>query len=467
MNSITDFLDLEDQDVFVSDIKIEGQTRILTIETHPGRHFCPQCGFRMHSRGIKERRINHPVLQGNYRLLLLLKQRRWKCTNSDCGFEMNESFRFVDKHKRNTNVTDMLIVDAFRDLYSTAADIARRFHLSDTQVLDVFDRYVKLDRLPLTDAISIDEVFLDMDPRCKYALIIQDFHTGDPIDILRSRRTDVTEPYFASIPKEERLGVKYLISDMYNPYIQYVNRYFPTAVPVVDSFHVIQWIIRELDNFTRQLLRRFKERDRIRQEQLSHDLHRDVKLPGSDEVYLLQNYRWLLLKNQKDITYSKIPRFDSHFRCHMDTYDYERRFFDLNPYLKDMRDYKEMYISFNDRYAGDPESAARELDWLISFYLACQNGIFTDFARLLKKYRDPIISSFIMVSKMGPGGIYDARLSNGPIESINRKVKDLKRMGRGFRNFQHMRTRFLFSTRHNPVINGSSCASPVQYFINE
>ena len=95
------------------------------------------------------------------------------------------------------------------------------------------------DLLDLEDAISVDEVFLDMDDNCKYALVIQDFHTGDPIDLLRSRRTNVTEPYFTSIPPEERNSVKYLISDMYNPYISYVDKHFPNAVPVVNSFSCI------------------------------------------------------------------------------------------------------------------------------------------------------------------------------------------------------------------------------------
>lgn len=67
-----------------------------------------------------------------------------------------------------------------------------------TLTLNIFDKYVKLDRLPLSDIISVDEVFLNMDPSHKYALVIQDFHTGDPIDLLRSRKTNVTEPYFTS-----------------------------------------------------------------------------------------------------------------------------------------------------------------------------------------------------------------------------------------------------------------------------
>jgi len=95
-----------------------------------------------------------------------------------------------------------------------------------------------LKELHIKNIAVIDEVHIEMDEYCKYALVIQDFYTGEPIDLLRSRRANVTEPYFASIPKEERYRVKYLISDMYNPYIRYVDKYFPNAVPVVDSFHV-------------------------------------------------------------------------------------------------------------------------------------------------------------------------------------------------------------------------------------
>lgn len=60
--------------------------------------------------------------------------------------------------------------------------------------------------------------------------------------------------------------------------------------------------------------------------------------------------------------------------------------------------------------------------------------------------------------------MYESRLSNGPIESINRKVKDLKRMGRGFMNFEHFRNRFLYSARMAPVLNGVSDYNTVNYY---
>lgn len=397
-------------------------------------------------------------------MILILKQRRWRCTNPECLYEMSESFKFVNKQRRTTNAADMLIVDAYRNLLETSAFIAKRFHVSDSHAHEVFDLYVKLDRLPLTDAISIDEVHLDMDGDCRYALIIQDFHTGDPIDLLRSRRTNVTGPYFVSIPTEECRQVKYLISDMYNPYIAYVKKYFPNAVPVVDSFHVIQWITRSIDSYIRQLIKKYRQRDREYQDKLSFEQQSLVTLPPSDEVYLLQKYRWLILANQSNIRYRNNPRMDAHFHALMNTYDYEDALFRMDSNLWDFRDLKEKYVQFNSCNGGNPIQARAEITVLVQEFKESRQEIFRDFVSLLEKYEDPIINSFIMVERIGNGKIYDARLSNGPIESMNRKVKELKRLGRGFRNFEHFRNRFLYATRSSPVLNGVTDYNPVAYY---
>ena len=464
MNSITELLNLEDPDIYISSISIEGSTKFITVDTKTHPHYCPVCGFRMHSRGVKTRTIKHPILQDNYELVIRLKQRRWKCTNPQCNYNISDTFNFVNKRRRTTNATDMLIVYAYGNLLESSSSIANRFHVSDTHVHEVFDRYVRMNRLPLTDAICIDEVFIDMDEYCKYALVIQDFHTGEPIDLLRSRRTDVTEPYFASLPSEERNGVKYLISDMYNPYISYVDKYFPNAVSVVDSFHVIQWIIRKLDNYIRQLLKAFRKRDRELEEELSREAQKPVSLPQSDEVYLLLKYRWLVLANQSTLIYHSDPRMDPHFHRLMNTYDYENALFRIDPKLKEFRDFKELYIKFNARNAGKPIEARNELNELITFYKKSEYEIFREFGLLLEKYKDPIINSFIMVEKYRKGKVYESRLSNGPIESINRKIKDLKRAGRGYRNFEHFRNRFLYATRGKPVLDGTPNFNSVLYY---
>lgn len=76
MNRITDLLDLEDSDMIISDIITEDQTKTLIIETPPVAHYCPTCGYRIHSRGVKKKTISHPILQDGYSLILLVAATR-------------------------------------------------------------------------------------------------------------------------------------------------------------------------------------------------------------------------------------------------------------------------------------------------------------------------------------------------------------------------------------------------------
>ena len=110
MNSITDLLDLEDGDLCITETQIQGQTKTITIETKPVAHYCPNCGYRMYSRGVKKRKVNHPILQDNYSLIIILKQRRWRCTNPECLYDISENFKFVNKRRRTSNATDKLVL---------------------------------------------------------------------------------------------------------------------------------------------------------------------------------------------------------------------------------------------------------------------------------------------------------------------------------------------------------------------
>lgn len=449
MDDIIKLLDLEDENVFVSDVQIAFNTKYITVESRLTEHHCPQCGYRMHSKGIRHRTVRHPVLQDGYKIVIDLKERRWNCTNSDCKYYCTDNFKFVSKKKRTSNATDVMIVNAFRNLDVTAADVGRQFNVSDHHAIDIFSKYVDMKRLPLSEIISVDEVYLDMDGNCKYVLVLQDFISGEPIDLVKSRRKYVTDPYFMSIPREERYGVKYLISDMYNPYISYTKNIFPNAVPVVDSFHVMQWLIHHLDMYCRKVLKQYKERDLQRARQKNPINFDPNKIPLSNEVYLLQNFRWIILKNQKDIDYNAPKKKNYHYGMMMDVYDYEKRFFALDSNFEPLRNLKEAYVHFNISCGGNPLKAASELDELIESYSDCGYEIFQEFSKTLKSYRQPIINSFIMVERNGT----QSRLSNGPMESLNRKAKDLKRYGRGYINFDHLRNRFLFATRKNPHIS--------------
>lgn len=204
----------------------------------------------------------------------------------------------------------------------------------------------------------------------------------------------------------------------------------------------------------RQLLKKFKTRDKEKEETLSAERQRPISLPISDEVYMLQKFRWLVLSNQSNIKYRTDLRIDPHFHRFMNTYDYEDALFKIDHKLYELRNLKELYVQFNKRNEGNPLTALSEIDELISIYRLCEHDMFNQFSELLEKYKQPIINSFIMVEKQNSDNT-KCRLSNGPIESLNRKAKDLKRLGRGFRNFEHFRNRFLYAVRDNPELNGN------------
>lgn len=454
-DNIIKLLDLKDSDVIIEGPVEQKGKQLLTLTKKLAPVYCPICGHRMHSRGIYTRTVNHPVLQNGRQLVLKLNQRRWKCTNLNCNNTFNDEFSFVDPNRRNTNMTDFLIVTAFKDHNLSAAQIARQFSVSDTHAITTFARYVDMPKRDLTAAICIDEVHLDISKVCNYALVIQDFITGEPIDMIANRRQEVTEPYFASIPIAQRRQVKYLITDMYRPYLAYVDKYFPNAVSVVDSFHVVKMINNHIHAYIRNLQRKYKKRDELRHEQLEQKLGRRIEFTTSKEYYLLKNYHWIILKNNDDISYSSDSRFNKKLQQYVTIGDIERMIFDIDPNLKEIRDLKEKYIRFNKKYGGNYKAAKKALPEIIDLYRNCQYKLFHKIADSLDYHFDSITNSFIMIERYCKGDEYKSRLSNGPMEAINLIAKDMKRHGRGFLNFDHIRNRFLFSQRENAQILGT------------
>lgn len=457
-NDIIKLLDLKDSNIKVTDIKIKEKefTREIYLEhenTHP---YCPTCSCKMYSKGFYVRRINHPIYQDGLSTVLVLKVRRWLCINPDCKTILTDQFPFVSKYRRNTDFADILIVEAFRDINASARQIAKRFNVSHTHAINTFMRYVDMPRRNLTEAISIDEVYLGISDEYKYALIIQDFKTGEPLDMVVSRREIATQPYFASIPMGERAKVKYLITDMYRPYAAYIDKYFHNAIHVVDAFHVISLINRKYLQYILKLQRRIKEADDRRHEALEQTLRRKVEYSYSKEYYLLKTKRWILLMSDYHKT-SWGWRYDKILKREMACNDYEYELYKIDPNLKRIHDLKEEYIRFNNRYAGRPKESVEHLKEIIKAYSDSDLKIFNEIAETLSEFFNAIVASFTLVEKLDKANKinYYARLSNGPIESINRAAKDLKRVGRGYHNFQYARNRFLFSQRKNAQILGN------------
>lgn len=446
-----------DGNIQIDKVSIEDNIKTIHISRKALPTYCPVCGARMHSKGIYKRTVNHQILQDKTKLVLIIHQRKWKCTN--CNTYINESFPFLDRYSHCTNLIPLLVLDALKDLNRSTASVAAQFSLSDTQVHDIFTAYVDLPRLPLPAYLSIDEVHLDINDKEKYALVLMDFVTGEIVDILHNRWETTAEDYFYSIPRDERKNVLAVISDAYKSYLDYPEKFFPNAVSILDSFHVSKILINGINNYINIVMKRYQEKDKKTLEQKNYDNNSNNKtIKASKEVTLLRSYRWILLKNKDEINYSSNRYYHKLLKMHVDTYTVEKMFLDLDINFRKIRDLKEKYIAFNHTFFESEMDVEIALNALIEGYKASDLKIFNDFAITLETYRKQIIRSFttVEVSRKSKNEVitYYARLSNGPMESFNRKPKDYKRNTRGSSNFDYTRNRILWSTRKNPAIKG-------------
>ena len=451
-------LDIPDDGTFnILQVDIVGDTKTVHIGRDPAPTFCPECGCRMHSRGIRKRTANHPVLQDTTKVFITAHQRRWRCTN--CSTETNEQFSFLDRYSHTTNTTFYFVCEAMKDLTRTTASIARQFNMSDTAVHDIFTAHVDLPRLPLPEYLSVDEVFLDICDNDKYSLVLMDFSNGQIVDILHNRWETTAEDYFLKISLKERNKVKAIISDAYTSYMEYPQKYFPNSVSILDSFHVVKYIISLLNGYINTILKKYREKDIEELKKKNHDFNLDNKsIKDSREVILLRDYRWVLLKNKSEINYDTKMYYNRRLGMNIDTYRIENEFLKLDSNFTELRDLKEKYIEFNSSSYKDEKEVQEALEKLIKEYKTCNQSIFRKFATFLENNKDAIIRSFVTIEvsrkTKEESDAYYARLSQGPMEGFNRKPKDLKRNSRGFSNFNYTRNRILWATRENPQYLG-------------
>lgn len=94
-------------------------------------------------------------------------------------------------------------------------------------------------RCHLTRILCIDE-FKASTITGKYALIIGDPESGEILDILPSRLQDYIYHYFSTMDKSERLGVEYVVTDLFESYKTICKNLFWNSIHITDRFHRIR-----------------------------------------------------------------------------------------------------------------------------------------------------------------------------------------------------------------------------------
>lgn len=387
---------------------------------------CPYCNEdKIFVKGTKTARIKYATAIEN-NISGVLHRRVYIC--SHCNHSFIQKNPIVTEGRNISIQKDLKILEALRDNTKTYSTIATEFNVSPTYVINLFDKKVDLKRLNMPTVLCIDEVYSKRLTKTSYCCILYSPQWKKIIDVLPSRRQDYLIEYFAHISLEEKSKIKFISMDMWESYRRLAKICLPKAIICVDSFHVIK----QLNECFRKL--------RIKiMNQFQH-----LKYEQSNYYWLFKKYHRFLLTDL-----SKLP--DRPIKVsHSGMYLYKdqiiKYMLELSPDLELAYNLKEEYRNFNSSATID--NALEWLDELIVKFKTSHITEYIPFWKLLQNWHDEIINSFNRVNGY--------RVSNGPMERINRDIKTIYRLSFGSTNFERIRNRIIYSLNSDAPILGYS-----------
>lgn len=218
--------------------------------------FCTVCGCvsqnnNIVKNGTKTSRITLCSVSG-LPAYLNLRKHRFLCRECGSSFTADTS-RIVEKHchisKRLKNEIKSKISETVSETY-----IAKETNVSVHTVRRIIDdtaRFLTIKPLhDLPEHLCFDEfksVKSVKSSDSNMSFIICDSTTYKLVDVVRDRKSYSLKKYFHRFEPKTRLKVKTISIDMYLPYIQLIKEMFPNAKIIIDRFHIVQALNRELN----------------------------------------------------------------------------------------------------------------------------------------------------------------------------------------------------------------------------
>lgn len=393
-------------------VKIHGVNHYYLVLVNKGGR-CKRCGLYVY----KSKELRNKLIIHDKDVIIHYKARRFVC---DCGCTFYETNPFTEeKSKLSKYLIKNILLDLKRYNH-TFLEVAQKYKISVTKVIEIFDTHVQIPLKPLREVISIDEFYFSRKSSSKYAFMILGLN-GEILDILKSRKKHKLLDYFKYKPISERDRVKYVTMDMNEVYKEVINRRLKNATICIDSFHVMSHINNALDIVRLKTLNSFSENKR------------------SDEYYLLKHKKYVLFKNdlKEDLEYNR------HFRLEMNDRDYLNIILKIDPVLTKAYYLMKHYYYFNHYWSDFTRQEAFEMikDYIDECYKS-EIPSFIEVANTLNNRKEEIANSFIAYTNRKEEVI---RLSNGKIEGKNSYIKKMIRLANGYSNFERFRNRAMYA----------------------
>ena len=363
---------------------VEKVTDGLEAELVPDRRFSPRCGLCGEPASYRDtrppRRFRHVPLWG-IGVWLVYSPRRVKCGH--CGSIHVETLPWATGKRRFTRALMATLATWARIL--TWQQVAALFGCAWSTVAQAVEEAVAYG-LAHRDLSGVTHIGIDEISRRRGHVYVTNVYDLKGRRLLWSgegRARETLGAFFDWFGEERTAGLEGVCSDMWQPYIDVVKERAPQAVLVFDKFHIVQHLMRAVDQV---------RRDEIREK-------------GKEHKELVAKTRYIWLKNPGNLTGSQQLRL--------------KELEELN--LKINRAYllKEAFRGFwNYRR---PSWAKRYLDqW---FWWATHSRLqpMRDFAWMLRRRQDDLLNYFRLP------------INNGTVEGLNNKAKVISHKAYGFR----------------------------------
>ena len=400
---------------------------------------CPVCGcVECSIKDYQSKIISHSISTSSP-CILKYKARRYKCKY--CNKIFYEHNPFATSNEKVSTFTRLMVLDALRSHTATFTSVARQYKLTTQTVINIFDTWVDCKRKALPSIICIDEIYTNkLSNSSKYAAVLLDFKTRQLVEVYSSRHKAFLANQFTYITLEERNNVKAIIIDMWDSYKELAHRYFKNSIVAVDSFHVIKHLNDAITKVRLNVMRKFKKANANKL--IEHDMY----------YYMLKKFHYFFIKEYDDIYDGEIRIYKINAKWKKD--EILKYLLSIDDDLKYAYELKEKYREFNSSAKYD--TCDEELDELIHKFTNSHLEEFRIFGRMIRRWKNEIKNSFIKVkigiSKDGKDLI--KRLSNGPIEGTNARLKCIIKNANGYRNFNRFRNRCFFTINKNEPILG-------------
>jgi len=384
---------------------------------------CNKCGNKTtKSHGQCDESIIEHLPIFDHRVFIHVKWPRFKCekcdnNNSTTSFKPKWVNKTGNKTREYENYCLKFLIN------STVKDVSEKLKTTEEIIEGIINRNVKtsINWAEVNPTIiGIDEIALRKG-HSHYVTIVSDLSDNKKVKILGvidGNSKDDILPFLQSIPKKILLSLEGITIDMGASYfsalkelIKDVDRF--NHIVTIDRFHVAKLLGDKVD----------KERKKV-VKQLKLEFEND-----DDKLESIKGTMWPFRHHRDDLGKEGNEKLD--------------KLFELAPSLKDCYNLREELYEIFELEGISKEDAKEKIDeWCKKADLFETKGYnpFTSFTKTYRNFEENILNYFT------------DRISSGPVEGLNNKIKVIKRRGFGFRNIANFAKRLFLDINYKPLL---------------